>query len=44
MFLRTVWPDVPILCYQEYFYREHGFDANFDLEFMDERRGWDYSA
>jgi glycosyltransferase involved in cell wall biosynthesis len=44
MFLRTVWPDTPLLCYQEFFYRENGFDANFDPEFMDERRDWDYSA
>ena len=44
MFLRTVWRDVPILCYQEFFYREHGFDANFDPEFLDEERDWDYLA
>jgi glycosyltransferase involved in cell wall biosynthesis len=44
MFLRTVWRDVPILCYQEIFYREHGFDANFDPEFLDEERDWDYLA
>ena len=44
MFLRTVWPDVPVLCYQEFFYREHGFDANFDPEFLGERCDWDYSA
>nr|WP_115024883.1 glycosyltransferase family 4 protein [Synechococcus sp. UW69] len=44
MFLRTVWPDTPVLCYQEFFYREHGFDANFDPEFLDEKRDWDYVA
>ena len=44
MFLRAVWPDTPVLCYQEFFYREHGFDANFDPEFLDEQRDWDYVA
>ena len=37
LFLKTIWPDVPLLCYQEFFYREHGFDTNFDVEFSDHR-------
>ena len=37
LFLRTVWPEVPMLSYQEFFYQEHGFDTNFDSEFEPER-------
>ena len=37
LFLRTVWPDAPMLSYQEFFYQEHGFDTNFDSEFEPER-------
>ena len=44
MFLRAVWPNTPVLCYEEFFYREHGFDANFDPEFLDEQRDWDCVA
>ena len=44
MFLRAVWPDTPLLCYQEFFYREHGFDANFDPEFQDEKQEWGDAA
>ena len=43
LFLKAVWPDVPLLCYQEFFYNEHGFDSNFDPEFQDER-GWQAQA
>ena len=28
---------VPLLCYQEFFYNEFGFDSNFDPEFQDDR-------
>ena len=37
MFLKTIWPDSPLLCYQEFFYNEHGFDSNFDPEFQEDR-------
>ncbi len=37
LFIKTVWPDVPLICFQEYFYNEEGFDCNFDLEFARER-------
>ena len=37
MFLKTIWPDSPLLCYQEFFYNEHGFDSNFDAEFQEDR-------
>ena len=39
LFIKAIWPDVPLLCYQEFFYQEHGFDSNFDPEFP-ETRGW----
>ena len=35
--MKAVWPDVPLLCYQEFFYNEFGFDSNFDPEFQDDR-------
>ena len=37
LFLKAIWPDVPLLCYQEFFYNEQGFDSNFDPEFQDDR-------
>lgn len=37
LFLKTIWPDVPMICFQEYFYNEVGYDANFDLEFRRDR-------
>lgn len=39
MFIKTVYPDVPLVCFQEYFYNEEGYDAGFDMEFAEER-GW----
>lgn len=43
LFLRTVWPDTPMLCYQEFFYNEVGFDSGFDPEF-DSDRTWQRQA
>lgn len=37
LFIKTIWPDVPLISFQEYFYNEHGYDANFDPEFAVER-------
>lgn len=30
LFLKDVWPDVPLLAYFEFFYRAHGADIGFD--------------
>ena len=43
LFLKAIWPNVPLLCYQEFFYNEHGFDSDFDPEFQDDR-GWEAQA
>jgi glycosyltransferase involved in cell wall biosynthesis len=31
--LPDVWPDAPLLGYQEFYYNQHGFDIGFDPEF-----------
>ena len=43
LFLKTVWPDSPLLCYQEFFYNHQGFDSNFDPEF-DRDSSWQDEA
>ena len=32
MFLKTIWPSTPLLCYQEFFYQNKGYDLDFDPE------------
>lgn len=43
LFLRDVWPDAPLLCYQEFFYNAKGFDSDFDSE-MQGAPDWQSSA
>ena len=33
LFVKTVYPDVPVISFQEYFYNEEGYDCGFDMEF-----------
>jgi glycosyltransferase involved in cell wall biosynthesis len=33
MFLKDVWPDVPVLSFMEFYYRSEGLDSDFDPEF-----------
>ena len=42
LFLKDVWPDAPMLSFQEFFYRSHGADFNFDpaFEMADQEAPW----
>ena len=36
LFLKDVWPEARLLCYQEFFYHSRGFDLDFDPELQGE--------
>lgn len=42
LFLKDVWPDVPLLALLEFYYRPRGADVGFDPEFPEE--GWPAAA
>ncbi|WP_255452550.1 glycosyltransferase [Synechococcus sp. RSCCF101] len=41
LFLKHVWPDTPMLCYQEFWYNTEGFDVGFDPEWPSAERDWE---
>ena len=43
LFLKDIWPDIPLLSYQEFYYNSFGFDYNFDPEFQSEF-SWQHNA
>lgn len=37
LFLKKIWPEVPMIQYQEFYYNEENSDSDFDPEFQSER-------
>ena len=44
LYIKEIWPSVPILSYQEFFYKPSGADFGFDKEFQSEDNGWEELA
>lgn len=44
LFLKEIWPNSPILHYQEFYYQSKGFDLDFDHEIQDTTNGWESAA
>ena len=43
LFIKDIWPETPLLTYQEFFYNARGFDYDFDKEFQS-NTDWQRSA
>ena len=36
-----IWPNTPILMYQEFYYNAYGYDCNFDPELQRDQNNWE---
>ena len=43
LFLKDIWPNSKLLCYQEFYYNAHGYDYDFDIE-LQGKRNWSDDA
>lgn len=44
LFLKEIWPNSPILHYQEFYYQSKGFDLDFDAEMQKQTPEWERAA